>query len=70
MIHFTGSLFTLGILSRLCRMNDALIGLIATFFDIATAVGFLLVTQLNYLLFGELNRKNPHVETIKLQHDF
>lgn len=58
---FLGSLFTLGIMSRLYKMNDALIGLIATFFDIATAVGFLLVTQLNYLLFGKFNYKNSHV---------
>ncbi|VVC40204.1 Hypothetical protein CINCED_3A021506 [Cinara cedri] len=50
-IMLIGSLFTLGVLSRLFRMNDALIGLIATIFDIATAVGFLLVTQYNYLLF-------------------
>jgi len=34
-------------------MNDAMIGLIATFFDIATAAGFLLVTKLQYILFGK-----------------
>ncbi|CAI6349969.1 unnamed protein product [Macrosiphum euphorbiae] len=50
-IMLFGSLFSLGILSRYLKMNDAMIGLIATFFDIATAVGFLLVTKLQYLLF-------------------
>lgn len=51
--HILGSLFSLGILSRYFKMNDAMIGLIATFFDIATAVGFLLVTKLQYLLLGK-----------------
>jgi len=44
--------FTLTILSHVYKINDAVIGLIATFFDIATAVGFLLVTQYQYLLYG------------------
>lgn len=39
-------------MSRTFKINDAIIGLIATFFDIATAVGFLLVTQYEYLLYG------------------
>lgn len=53
----TGSLFSLGILSRLLKINDALIGLIATSFDIATAFGFLLVTQYKYLLYGKYVEK-------------
>ncbi|XP_027847466.2 proton-coupled folate transporter-like [Aphis gossypii] len=50
-IMLFGSLFSLGILSRKLKMNDAMIGLIATTFDIATAVGFLTVTKFQYLLF-------------------
>lgn len=53
MKYISGSLFTLGILSRKLKMNDAMIGLIATTFDIATAVGFLTVTKFQYLLFGK-----------------
>lgn len=47
-----GSLFALGVLSRLLKVNDAVIGMIATFFDIITAIGFLIVTQVQYLLYG------------------
>lgn len=35
------------------KINDAMIGLVATFFDIAACVGFLLATQYKYLLFGK-----------------
>lgn len=37
------------------KVNDAMIGMVATLFDILTAVGFLLATQLKYLLFGKDN---------------
>lgn len=61
-MHFffftVGSLFALGILSRLLKINDAMIGLIATLFDIVTAIGFLIVTQVQYLLYGEYNMFN------------
>lgn len=54
-MHFfnIGSIFALGILSRLLKINDAMIGLIATLFDIITAIGFLIVTQVQYLLYGK-----------------
>lgn len=50
--YYVGSLFTLGIMSQMLKINDAVIGLIATLFDIATAVGFLLATRLPYLFYG------------------
>lgn len=50
--YYVGSFFTLGIMSRILKINDAVIGLIATLFDIATAIGFLLATKLPYLYYG------------------
>jgi len=50
---FTGSVFTLVVLSRTLKINDAILGLIATVFDIITCVGFLLATQYKHLLFGK-----------------
>lgn len=47
-------------------MNDAVIGLIATFFDLAAAVGFFLVTQLQYLYYGKNGLENLYKDsTIK-----
>ncbi|XP_025194110.1 hippocampus abundant transcript 1 protein-like [Melanaphis sacchari] len=50
-IMLFGSIVSLKILSQKLKMNDAMIGLIVTTFDIATAVGFLSVTKFQYLLF-------------------
>ncbi|VVC40202.1 Hypothetical protein CINCED_3A000893 [Cinara cedri] len=40
-----GTMFALGILSHKCRMDDALIGMIASVFDLLAAVAFLVVSQ-------------------------
>ncbi|VVC40200.1 Major facilitator superfamily,Major facilitator superfamily domain [Cinara cedri] len=40
-----GTIFALGILSHKFKMNDALIGMIASICDILSAVGFLIVSQ-------------------------
>lgn len=56
MIHFVfpGTIFVLSILSRKLGMNDALIGTIATIFDLLSSVGFLLASQSWQLYLGDV----------------
>lgn len=48
---FLGTLFALGILSHKFKMDDALIGMIASICDALAAIAFLLVSQ-SWLLFS------------------
>jgi len=51
---FLGTVFSLGIFSYKFRMNDALIGVIASIFDLFAAFAFLLVSQSWQLLLGKI----------------
>ncbi|XP_050422037.1 proton-coupled folate transporter-like [Adelges cooleyi] len=53
-IMLFGTLLSLGLFSRILKMNDASIGFIATIFDIATAVGFLVVNETWQLMYVPL----------------
>lgn len=50
-----GTLISLGLFSRILRMNDAMIGVIATVFEIVASVAFLLVNQNWQLMCGEFS---------------
>lgn len=53
-----GTIFALGILSHTFRMNDALIGMIASIFDLLAAVAFLLVSQSWQIYLGKNTSMN------------
>ncbi|XP_050428762.1 uncharacterized protein LOC126838410 [Adelges cooleyi] len=44
-VMMTGTILTLWIMSKLLEINDSMIGLIASVFDVATAVSFLIASQ-------------------------
>lgn len=52
---FLGTLFALGILSHKFKMNDALIGTIASIFDLFAATAFFFVSQPWQLFLGKIN---------------
>jgi len=52
-LFFPGTLFALGILSYKFRLNDALIGTIASVFDLLAAVAFFLVSESWQLYLGK-----------------
>lgn len=52
--HFTGTIFALAILSHKFRMDDALIGTIASICDLLAAIAFLLVSQSWQLYLGKI----------------
>lgn len=51
---FLGTLAALGILSHKLKMDDALIGMIASIFDLLAAIAFLLVSQSSLLFLGKM----------------
>ncbi|XP_050539852.1 uncharacterized protein LOC126904678 [Daktulosphaira vitifoliae] len=53
-VMLIGTTISLGIFSRIFRMNDSLIGLIATVFDLAAAVAFFLVRDAWLIMFVPL----------------
>lgn len=51
---FPGTVFALGILSHKFGMDDALIGTIASIFDVLAAIAFLLISQSWQLFLGKV----------------